>query len=327
MRQRRRHPARPRLEAGRRRPRVDPHDPVGQPAQPLQLAPDERRVTALPAVGQDHDDRAARHPAPAVAVVEGAAARRRSGCRWTSPARPRRPARSLARDGVSAAPGSPVSAASRTRTPRSRPARPTRRAGGAGGARQELQVGARVGLHRARDVAQQHQPAALAATPPRAPAGSDRRRSAGSGAASRARRSARRDGLARAGATDAAASRPSAAPSARTARASSSGASSSKRLARSTSSSVATIGTGSSRSETSRPSGERGGPPSAGALGGRTHAGVDANGAGAASPQRWWGATTRRESSGSSSAWMHVRTDAEHLREHAVERRALRRGR
>ena len=50
--------------------RVDPHDPVGQPAQPLHLASDQRRVAPLPAVGQDHDDRAARHAAPAVAVIE-----------------------------------------------------------------------------------------------------------------------------------------------------------------------------------------------------------------------------------------------------------------
>ena len=62
-------PARAREDAGAHA-RVDPHDPVREPREPLHLAPDERRVAALPAVGEDHHDRAARHPAPAVAVVE-----------------------------------------------------------------------------------------------------------------------------------------------------------------------------------------------------------------------------------------------------------------
>jgi hypothetical protein len=69
-RQRRDEPARLRREALRRDARVDPHDPVGEAREALHLAPDERRVAALPAVGQDHDDRAARQPAPPVAIVE-----------------------------------------------------------------------------------------------------------------------------------------------------------------------------------------------------------------------------------------------------------------
>ena len=52
------------------RARVHPHDAVGEPRQPLHLARHERGVAALPAVGQDHDQRAARHAAAAVAVVE-----------------------------------------------------------------------------------------------------------------------------------------------------------------------------------------------------------------------------------------------------------------
>ena len=82
--------------------RVDPHDPVGEPREPLHLAADELGLAALPAVGQDHDHRAARHPAAAVAVVERASARRRCACRSTSRARPRRRAGSRARGCASA---------------------------------------------------------------------------------------------------------------------------------------------------------------------------------------------------------------------------------
>ncbi|MEA2227531.1 MAG: hypothetical protein QOF04_1161, partial [Solirubrobacteraceae bacterium] len=58
-RQRRRHPAGERREVAARLARIDPDDPVGEPVQPLHLAPDERGVAALPAVGDDHDDGAA----------------------------------------------------------------------------------------------------------------------------------------------------------------------------------------------------------------------------------------------------------------------------
>ena len=51
-------------------PRVDPDDAERQPGQPLHLAPHQGRVAGVPAVGDDHDDRAPGQPAPAVVVVE-----------------------------------------------------------------------------------------------------------------------------------------------------------------------------------------------------------------------------------------------------------------
>ena len=106
---------------GRGDPRVDPHDPVGQPRQALHLLADQLGGAALPAVGQDHDHRAAGHPAPAVAVVErlqriadpGAArpVRRRCGgaldrplgvARCQRPGQPRQPRREHERLGVAA---------------------------------------------------------------------------------------------------------------------------------------------------------------------------------------------------------------------------------
>ena len=79
---------------------------------------------------------------------------------------------------------------------------PAARAGRAG---QELEVRARVGLHRARDVAQQHDPPADDRAGGGGPAGSGRRRCAGCRAASGAGRSARRGGRAGPGACAAAA--------------------------------------------------------------------------------------------------------------------------
>ena len=50
--------------------RVLGYDPVREPRQPLHLGRDVLGVAALPTVGEDHDDGAARHPAAAVAIVE-----------------------------------------------------------------------------------------------------------------------------------------------------------------------------------------------------------------------------------------------------------------
>ena len=112
--------------------RIDPHDPVGQAREALQLAAHEHRVAALPAVGEDHDHGAAGHPAASVPVVELAGARLRSWSRSTSPARRLRRAGSRARGSGKPARASAGSAAWRTRTPRRSARCPRRRSGTAG---------------------------------------------------------------------------------------------------------------------------------------------------------------------------------------------------
>ena len=90
------------------------------------------------------------HPPTAVAVVELRAARRRCGCRPTSRG-PRPAARRRARSGLvdRRLAGQRGSAGWRTRRPP--PARPHRPV-------QQVEVGAGVGLHRARDVGDEHEP-------------------------------------------------------------------------------------------------------------------------------------------------------------------------
>ena len=92
------HPALHRLVAGLAAVRVHPDHAVREPAQPRHLLAEQRRVAALPAVAEDHDDRAAGHPALAPAVEEGLAAPRPAGCRRTSRGRVR-PAAASARSG------------------------------------------------------------------------------------------------------------------------------------------------------------------------------------------------------------------------------------
>src|SRR4249919_2620364 len=50
--------------------RVDPDDRIRLPREPRHLVSDDRRLLALPAVGCDHDDRAARERAASPLVVE-----------------------------------------------------------------------------------------------------------------------------------------------------------------------------------------------------------------------------------------------------------------
>src|SRR5689334_2992523 len=70
VRQRREHAPGLHREGARAHARVDPYDPVSEPREARHLTADERGVAALPAVGEDHDDGAAGHATPAVAVVE-----------------------------------------------------------------------------------------------------------------------------------------------------------------------------------------------------------------------------------------------------------------
>ena len=131
---------------------IDPHDPVRQAAETRHLAAHEHRIAALPAVGEDHDHRPASHAAPPVAVVE--LLQRVADPR---PARPVGRRRGGALDGSLRVPGG-----QRARQARE-PSGEGERLGvgaAAGSAGQELQVGARVGLHRAGDVAEHHEPAA-----------------------------------------------------------------------------------------------------------------------------------------------------------------------
>ena len=201
--------------AGRPRPRtrraptlrVDPDDPVGEAREALHLAADELRVAPLPAVGEDHDDGAAGHAAAAVAVVELLQRVADPG-----PARPvrrgRRGARWIARSGLRAA-SARVRRVSRVANTNASACGPAPAA-----QLQELQVGAGVGLHRAGDVAEHHQPAA---DDPAAAAGEVDRVAAGAQAA--AQGPAQVDapavvGAARGGGCGAAASRARAATSA-----------------------------------------------------------------------------------------------------------------
>ena len=158
--------------------------------------PDEHGVAALPAVGEDHDHGAARHAAAPVAVVE-----RLQRVADPGSARPVRRRRGGALDRALGVAGG--QRARQARQPGGEDERLGVRAG-AGGAGQELQVGAGVGLHRARDVAQHHQPAAGRRAAGGARGGSDRRRCAGWPAASGACRCAGRGGPSRSGACAAA---------------------------------------------------------------------------------------------------------------------------
>ena len=67
-----RHSPGQRRVAGRDLQRVDPDQPVGDALQALHLLGEEVGVTAVPAVGHDHDDRVAGQPAHAPLVVERA---------------------------------------------------------------------------------------------------------------------------------------------------------------------------------------------------------------------------------------------------------------
>ena len=113
--------------------------------------PTTARVAALPAVGEDHDHGPTRHAATPVAVVELLQRVADPG-----PARPVRRRRGSALD-------RPLGMARRQRAGEAgQPGGEDERLGvgaAARGAGQELQVGAGVGLHRARDVAQHHEPA------------------------------------------------------------------------------------------------------------------------------------------------------------------------
>ena len=94
------HPLLDRLVAGLAAVRVHPHHAVREPAQPAHLLAEQRRVAALPAVAEDHDDRAAGHPALAPPVEEepqrlpqpGAAGPVRHRLPGARPARARGPA-------------------------------------------------------------------------------------------------------------------------------------------------------------------------------------------------------------------------------------------
>src|SRR5882672_258653 len=66
----RRHPGRQRSVTWRRFEWVYPHRPVGDPLQPLHLLGQQGRVAPVPAVGEDHDHRAAGHTPYAPLVVE-----------------------------------------------------------------------------------------------------------------------------------------------------------------------------------------------------------------------------------------------------------------
>ena len=159
--QRGRHAAGLRREARGDAARVDPHDPVGEAREALHLAPDERRVAALPAVGDDHDDRAARHPAAAEVVVE--ALQRRADLGAPGPVR--------GGSGGARERELGLVAAQRPRDPRQARGEDERlRVRATDGAVQELQERPRVGLHGAGDVAEDDQaPRALDALTPQAP--------------------------------------------------------------------------------------------------------------------------------------------------------------
>ena len=112
--------------------------------------PDERRIAALPAVRDDHDDRPARHAAAAVAVVEL--------LQRVADPRPARPIWRGGRGALDRAVG--TARRERSRDP-GQARREDERLGArprAGGAGEKLQVGARVRLHRPGDVAEHHQP-------------------------------------------------------------------------------------------------------------------------------------------------------------------------
>ena len=61
VRQGRGHSLGQRRVAGTRLERVDPHDPVGDPVEAGHLLGEHLGLAAVPAVGEDHDDRAAGH--------------------------------------------------------------------------------------------------------------------------------------------------------------------------------------------------------------------------------------------------------------------------
>ena len=131
---------------------IDPDDAVGQAREALHLAAHELRVAALPAVREDHDHGAASHAATPVPIVE----------RLQRVADPR-PARPVGRRGGGALDRALRVAGGERAGEAREPRREHERLGlrtAAGGAGEELQVRAGVRLHRARDVAQQHEPAA-----------------------------------------------------------------------------------------------------------------------------------------------------------------------
>ena len=110
VRQRRAHAAGERLVVGVALERVHPDDGEGRAREALHLPADELGVVALPAVRDDHDDRAARQRAPAPDVVVGL--QRRADARAAGPVGTRAAAASSAGSG-SRAPSSGVSRVSR----------------------------------------------------------------------------------------------------------------------------------------------------------------------------------------------------------------------
>ena len=178
------HAADQRRVARRRLAGVDPDDPVRQPAQPPHRLGHLLRVVGRPAVGQHDDDRAAGQPPPAVVGDEP---RRCPSASRVPPAQSEAvaPARASAWSGsrhgqLPGEPGQPGGEDERLRP------RPGDRA------LQQRQVDPRVGLHRAGDVAQQHQPPRPACAGARAPAAPGRRRCAAPPARCAAGRAGRR---------------------------------------------------------------------------------------------------------------------------------------
>ena len=152
VRKRRAHPARERLVLGMALQRVHPDDRVGLPRQARHLAPEQSaRVLALPAVGDDHDDGAARSARGGPTRRCTPSATRRSASRRTSRRRASPPARARA---PGRAPRAPASAAS-SRVPNANASTPAPEPTHAR-ARTE-QERARVRLHRAGDVAEHDQ--------------------------------------------------------------------------------------------------------------------------------------------------------------------------
>ena len=145
-------PRRERRVAGRDLQRVDPDHPVGDAVEPHHLLGEHGRVAAVPAVGQDDDDRAPRHATLAPVVVELRGARHRGGCR-----------RSQSTTRVDVWRRAIVGVADRelagdAREPGAERERLDLLASGDGGVH-EPQQRPRVRLHRSADVEQQHEPA------------------------------------------------------------------------------------------------------------------------------------------------------------------------
>ena len=152
VRQRRLHTRDERRVTRRGPPRIDPHDPVRQPAQPAHGLGHLLRVVLGPPVGEHDDHRAAGQPAPSVVGDEPADALGQPGAAGPVRRRGTRPGQRLVGIPPRQLPGEP-----------GQPGREDERLRPGAGDRalQQGQVDAGVGLHRARDVAQQHQPARL----------------------------------------------------------------------------------------------------------------------------------------------------------------------